>query len=358
MTKVYNGNNVATLGATNYTLNGLVGTDSATLTTTGGTYYSPDVSTTTTATFNGLALSFSSGSATDYSLSGTMVALTGSITPAPLTVTGAVVNNKPYDGTATTSLLNLGALNGVFGSDVVTINSSGVTANFTSKNAANNIPVTVTGYALGGANAADYSVASPAGLVANIIPATITIANAATVTKGYDGTNVATLGASANYTLNGFVGTDNATLTTTGGTYNTPDVFDGQHGDLQRTGAFLQQRSGDRLFAERNFRHTPCHHFSGDDFHYRRRDGCKVYNGNNTATLLPTNYTLNGLVGTDTTVHIEQWNLPRSRTRQLQGANGLGLSFSSGLAAALWVFGGHQSGDRLHRQRRHGDQGL
>ena len=58
---------------------------------------------------------------------------------------------------------------------------------------------------------------------ANIIPATITITGAAPVTKVYDGTSFATLVA-GNYTLTGFVGTDNATLTTTGGAYNSPDV--------------------------------------------------------------------------------------------------------------------------------------
>ena len=215
-------------------------------------------------------LNFTSGLVSNYQINDQIV-LPGVITPAPLTVTGAVVNNKPYDNTTTATLSNFGNLNGVFSPDVVTLDSSGVSANFTSKNAANNIPVTVTGYALGGADAADYTVTSPTGLLANIIPATVTISNAATVTKVYNGNNVATLGAS-NYTLGGLIGTDNATLTTTGGTYNSPDVLAANTATFN--GLVLNVTSGlPGNYTLNGSNHRGAHqlHHAGDDHRRRRR---------------------------------------------------------------------------------------
>ncbi len=71
----------------------------------------------------------------------------------PLSITGVTAGNKTYDGT-TMAILTAGTLPGVVGSDAVTITAGSGT--FSSANAGT-WPVTVTGYALSGAQAGNYT---------------------------------------------------------------------------------------------------------------------------------------------------------------------------------------------------------
>src|SRR6266542_868470 len=68
------------------------------------------------------------------------------VNPKALTVTGIAVVDHVYDA-GTTATLNFGsaALQGIVSPDVVTLNTSGYTATFASKNVANGVGVTVTG---------------------------------------------------------------------------------------------------------------------------------------------------------------------------------------------------------------------
>ena len=102
----------------------------------------------------------------------TSSALTQTVNPLGLTVTGLTVNNKVYDGTLAAMLNTNGyALNTVIGGDVVTLVTNGSTVAFASANVANGITVTVAGLSLGGAQATNYTLAQPTGLTANITPA-------------------------------------------------------------------------------------------------------------------------------------------------------------------------------------------
>ena len=119
---------------------------------------------------------------------------TGTITPAPLILFGVTAANKVYD-TTTDATLNNGnvQIQGIIGSDQVTVSTSGAVAQFATANVGNGITVTVTGgYTLSGAQASNYQLVLPTGLTANITPAQLTILNVTANNKIYDGTTAAT----------------------------------------------------------------------------------------------------------------------------------------------------------------------
>jgi trimeric autotransporter adhesin len=89
---------------------------------------------------------------------------------------GITANNKVYDGTTVATInSNNVTLVGVLAGDAVNLSTNGYTASFATANAGTNIPVTVTGLTLTGANAADYTLAPLVGLTANIAPVTLTV---------------------------------------------------------------------------------------------------------------------------------------------------------------------------------------
>jgi hypothetical protein len=89
-----------------------------------------------------------------------------------LTVIGAVADNKTFDATNTASIDFSGAsLNGIVGSDDVSINASSAVASFSDANVGENKPITVSGVTLSGAQASRYTVAQPSGLTADITKA-------------------------------------------------------------------------------------------------------------------------------------------------------------------------------------------
>ena len=85
-----------------------------------------------------------------------LIATTANITPAPVQVSNITASNKVYDST-TTATLNLAStqLAGVLAHDVVQLASA--TGTYSTDNAGNALPVTITGLTLGGAQAADYT---------------------------------------------------------------------------------------------------------------------------------------------------------------------------------------------------------
>src|SRR5206468_8642949 len=114
----------------------------------------------------------------------TTASTTANITAA--TVTALVsVNNKVYDGT-TNATIATRALNGVLGSDDVSL--SGGTASFASKTVGSNKTVSVSGLSLSGADAANYQLASStASTTANITARSLTV-TATGINKVYNGT--------------------------------------------------------------------------------------------------------------------------------------------------------------------------
>jgi filamentous hemagglutinin family protein len=210
--KVYDTTTAATLGVGGAGLSGLVAADVGTVTlntSTSGTFSQADVGNNLAVTANGFSISGSGAS--NYALQ-PITGLQANITPALLTISGVLANNKVYDATTTATLSTSSAsLNGVLGSDAVTLSTSGASATFESADAGNGIPVTASGFTLGGSKAFDYSLSQPSGLSANITPAPITATITGNPTKAYDGTNSATLTA-GDYTLTGFVTGQSATV--------------------------------------------------------------------------------------------------------------------------------------------------
>ncbi len=114
-------------------------------------------------------------SVTGYTLAGTTagnytlvqpVGLTADITAKELTVTGASVTTKTYDGT-TTAAITGAELVGVVGGDEVTLSGGG---NFETANAGEEIPVTAA-LVLGGADSGNYTLTQPFGLAGDILKA-------------------------------------------------------------------------------------------------------------------------------------------------------------------------------------------
>ncbi|MBK9291508.1 MAG: hypothetical protein IPM52_07770 [Bacteroidetes bacterium] len=229
--KVYDGNTTATIGS----WGSLVGVDAAyplvslDNTLAVATFDNKNVGTGKTITITGLALT--GADAAVYQLQ-SPVLTTGNITPAALTVAGAVANNKVFDNTTTATVdLTSASLVGVIGGDVVNFAVSA--ANFNNVNAGVK-PVTVT-YTLSGADAGNYTVSGPE-LSADITPKEIFLNSVVIQSKPYDETTAATitsLGA-----ITGIVppGTGAAAVTVSGGTAVFADPFVGTGKTVTITG--------------------------------------------------------------------------------------------------------------------------
>ena len=171
-----------------------------------GTYNSKNVATAANVTFSGLILG--GGQATNYSLTIQSPA-SATITAKALILTGLAANNKVYDRSTTASLLGTPALFGVVSPDVVTLGGAPL-ASFADKTVANNKPVTVSGYTIGGADVANYTLTQPAGLMANITAKPLTITGLTANNKVYDRLATATLSGTAD--IPGVISGDAVTL--------------------------------------------------------------------------------------------------------------------------------------------------
>ncbi|MGH8199616.1 MAG: YDG domain-containing protein [Steroidobacteraceae bacterium] len=210
--KVYDTTTAASLNVGNAGLSGLVSGDVGAVSLTAsssGTFSQADVGGNLAVAANGFSISGSEAS--NYTLQA-VTGLHANITPAPLIVAGVTANSKVYDGTTAATLSTSGAsLDGVLGTDPVTLSTSGASGTFASADASTAIPVTASGFTLGGSKASDYTLSQPAGLTAAITPAPVTATITGNPTKSYDGTNSATLTA-GDYALSGFVGGQSATV--------------------------------------------------------------------------------------------------------------------------------------------------
>ena len=154
--------------------------------------------------------------------------LTADITPATLTISGVTANSKVYDNTTLDTLNTSGAaLNGLFGTDSVTLSSAGATAQFGQTNVGNNLAVSAGGFTIGGPSISNYILAQPSGLTANITPAPLTVTITGSPTKVYDSSTFVALSAS-DYTITGFTAGQGATLPqTASASYGTPNAGTG-----------------------------------------------------------------------------------------------------------------------------------
>ena len=198
--KVYDGTTLATLTGT-ATFSGVLGTDIVTLGGATGSFNNKHVGSAKPVTVTGLTLT--GVDAGNYTLGNTTAATSADITARALNVTATGVA-KVYDG-GTSATVTYGD-NRVAG-DVLTLGGS---ASYLDKNVGIAKPVNVSGIALSGADAGNYSFNTTASTNADITPASLTVSGLAAQNKVYDATTTATLTGTAAFS--GVLGTDLVTL--------------------------------------------------------------------------------------------------------------------------------------------------
>jgi subtilisin family serine protease len=231
--KPYDGNNSATVDLSTASLVGVVSPNVVTISSSGytATFNNKNVGASKPVTVSGVTLS--GADAGNYTVSQPS-GLTANITAKNLTITGAVAQNKQYDGiTNATVDYSTASLVGVIAPEMVSINSSGYTATFNNKNVGTSKPVTAVGLTLSGTDAPNYTVSQPSGLTANIAALHITGSFTA-LDKQYDGTTAATV---LTRSLNGAIVGDAVSLS--GGTATFADKNVGAGKTVTLTGATL-----------------------------------------------------------------------------------------------------------------------
>ena len=121
----------------------------------------------------------------------TPTGLTATISPKSLTIDGAVAQDRVYDSTTLVAVSG-GSLQGIIGSDAVSLVASAAAGNLDDKTIGTNRAVTVTGYDLSGGAATNYVLVQPTGLTASITAYTLNLLGLG-ADKTYDGTTVAPL---------------------------------------------------------------------------------------------------------------------------------------------------------------------
>ncbi|NBD19343.1 filamentous hemagglutinin N-terminal domain-containing protein [Aquabacterium fontiphilum] len=207
--KVYDGTTAANITSTD-----IVSGDAVTVNATGG-FASAGVGNGISVNVSAVALSGADAGNYTVAASGAISA-TANITPAPLTVR-ALSLTKTYDGLVFSGGNGVEYIGFVNGEDDAVLTG---TLNYggTSQGAVNAGSYTITA---GGLSAANYALTFADGTL-KIQPAMLSVIAGelvGTVSKVYDGTNVATL-LPSHYRLTGWVGEDGATVTKTVGSYD------------------------------------------------------------------------------------------------------------------------------------------
>ncbi len=147
------------------------------------------------------------------------------VAPDRLSVIGITADNKVYDGT-TQAMVNVAdaMLVGVQPGDSITLNTSGATGEFASKNVGTGKLVTVNGLTISGAGVSNYFLSPPI-TTASITAASLSVTGITAENKPYDGTTTAVL-STGNAALVGVVSGDavglNKSLAV--GTFNSPAI--------------------------------------------------------------------------------------------------------------------------------------
>ncbi|MRV74978.1 filamentous hemagglutinin N-terminal domain-containing protein [Duganella sp. FT92W] len=143
---------------------------------------------------------------------------TGTITAAPLTVTGMTGVSRTYNAGTSASTTG-GTLSGIISGDTVTLGST--TASFADKNVGTSKSITVASVGLSGTDAGNYTVTAPTGLTANITAAPLTVTGMTGVSRTYDtGTSATTSGGA----LSGILSSDSVSIGTVTASYADKNV--------------------------------------------------------------------------------------------------------------------------------------
>ncbi|WP_235324511.1 YDG domain-containing protein [Pedobacter lusitanus] len=294
ITKVYDGNTIATLTAANYNLAGRIGADDVALNNPPTGSYNLKDAGNRTVTVSGLTLTGTD--AGNYTLITTSITAPGTITSATITPVLAGTITKVYDGNTAAALTAANySFTGNIGADIVALNnpSSGT---YDLKNAGSRT-VSVSGIALTGTNAGNYTL-SATSLTApgTITAAAITPVLAGTITKVYDGNTIAALTA-ANYSFTGNIGADDVAINNpAAGTY---DLKVAGNRTVSVSGVALTGTDAANYALSTTSLTAPGTITTATLIPALAGTITKVYDGNTTATLTGANYSFTGNVGTD-----------------------------------------------------------
>ena len=220
-TKVYNGSTNVTLTAANFQITGFVNGEGSTFTPAATSSYNSPNAGSEGVTADLVASDFTANPGTLFSnyILPTTATGTGTITQAPLYITGVYATNKVYNANTIDTLnVSTAALAGLVSTDAGKVDlTSATNGTFSQSNVGNNLAVTPGVFSISGSEAANYALVQPSGLSANITPAPLTISGVIANSKIYDGTTVDTLNASGGV-LNGIYGGDSVTLSSSGAT--------------------------------------------------------------------------------------------------------------------------------------------
>ncbi|WP_284343841.1 YDG domain-containing protein [Dyella mobilis] len=295
--KVYDGGAADTLNLSNAGIYGVIAGDNVTLNSSGATgiFASANAGNNIAVSLSGFSLNGSKAS--DYQLIAP-TNLTANITQKALSVSGVTANNKVYDSTTADTLNTTGAtLNGVVAGDVVSLQAGSATGTFSQSDVGNSLAVTASGMSLSGAAAGNYTLTEPTGLVANITPRALSVVFNGSPTKIYDGTDAATLSQS-DFVITGFAGNESATVS------QSPAVYGGVNaGTNINVTATLQPSdftvaSGTKL-SNYTFNSTVTGLGTIDPAPVVVSivdNPTKVYDGNTTAALSGSNFTVSGVI--------------------------------------------------------------
>ena len=166
--KVYDGTTDATV-TDPARIDGLLDADNVTVTPGTATFADKNVGTSKTVTFAGYSLSGTA--AGNYNLTAQPASVTANITAKEVTITGVTATPRKYDKTNLDVTVDGGTVDGAILGDSVTVNRGNAKGTMADANAGTNKSVTVTGYALDGADAGNYKLkGQPTGVTVNITP--------------------------------------------------------------------------------------------------------------------------------------------------------------------------------------------
>lgn len=168
VTREYNGNTTYTASAGDLsTLSALLGVAGDSISAITLAFNTKDVGTNNKTLTPSAAIINDGNSGNNYAIT-YADNTTSTISPKALSLSGAVADNKVYDGLTTATMSNYGTITGVIGSEVVTIDTSSATSTFADKNVGTGKTVTISGVTLGGADAGNYTAGSSLTTTADI----------------------------------------------------------------------------------------------------------------------------------------------------------------------------------------------
>jgi hypothetical protein len=305
-TRPYNGTTTAVLTAANFSLTGLIGTENFTVTQTGGTYNSKDV-----VSANWVTASLAAG---DFTTTGGAVASNyvlpttasgaGHITAATLTASIIADPSKPYDGNTTATLTSANfSLSGLATGEGFAVTQTVGAYNSKDVAAANMVTASLSAgqfTAGAGTSATNYVLPTTASGAGHITAVTVTASIINNPTKPYDANTNATLVA-GNFSLSGLVGSEDFTVTQTSGTYNSKDVATADTVTATLIAADFTP-TGDTLAS--NYLLPTSVSGAGHITAITLTtsiigDPTRSYNGTTTAVLTAANFSLTGLIGSE-----------------------------------------------------------